>query len=138
MGLDVNLYAEGEVSDDELSTADQFVMTRSVIAGGYGRTEMNALARADEDWFDAPRIEFLTSSRYYGQGYERGDWPAIYGAIRLMQAALPDCRIFYGSDSSDEGIECTEEYLAEMWAHFLGPHGDNYRQEVRRWNEART
>jgi hypothetical protein len=42
--------------------------------------------------------------------------------------------VFYGGDSSDDGLECTEDLLAEYWAHFLGPNGNDYH--ARKWTTA--
>lgn len=125
MGMDVNLYAEGTFTEDEVAAADALLLARCPIAG-YDETS-SAVGVAD--YFDIPRVELLTLSRYYGPGYERGNWPLIYGAIRLMRVAFPSCRVFYGSDSTDDGIECTDTFLDEMWAHFLGPNGDDYRSK---------
>lgn len=124
MGLDVNLYAEADPSPERLNAAEKFFTARS----NFGDTKSHVLNLNDAEWFDRPRVEVATMARYYGPGYERGDWPTIYGAIRVLQAAFPEATVYYGGDSSDDGVECTDEYLAEIWSHFLGPHGDDYRQ----------
>ena len=134
MGIDVNLYAEGDVTDDELAAANTYLIARCDIADEWDKTG-SVLARVNHEWLPRPRIELKTMVRYYGECYERGPWPNIYGAIRLMQTALPQCRVFYGGDTSAEGIECSEEYLAELWEHFLGPHGDDYHESNRKLNE---
>jgi hypothetical protein len=134
MGVDVTLYAEGEITDEEITAATEYLKARCWIADDYdGKWPL--LSRESYDWFPAPRVELSNNQRYYGPGYERGDWPGIYGAIRLMQAAFPDRKVFYGGDSSDVGEECTEEFLAAMWEHFLGPHGDDYRISHKAWME---
>jgi hypothetical protein len=133
MGIDVKLYAEGEVGDEELDDATAFMTARCSIVDTF---DGKYLALSLDDSYDPPRIELCTMQHYYGPGYERGDWPSIYGAVRLLQAALPACRVFYCGDVSDDGQECDEEFLAGMWAHFVGPHGDDYRREVKAWNEA--
>jgi hypothetical protein len=135
MGIDVMLYAEGHVTDARLAEASAYLLARCSLVDTFDG-KWPVLSRINS--YDLPRAELSTLSRYYGCGYERGDWPSIYGAIRLMQAALPECRIFYGGDSSEVGIECDEEFLSEIWEHFLGPHGDDYRQEIRRWNDEQT
>ena len=133
MGIDVNLYAEGHVSDERLAEATAYMLDRCYIVDTFDG-KFPALER--DNSYDHPRIRVSTMSRYYGAGYERGDWPSIYGAIRLLQTALPGCVVHYGGDTDDDAPEVTEESLAETWAHFLGPNGDDYRQEVRRWNAA--
>lgn len=131
MGIDVNLYAEGDVTDEQLAAANDYLTKRCDIADDWDKSGQ-VLVREDRDWYDRPRVTLKTFVRYYGECYERGPWPAIYGAIRLMQTCLPDCRIFYGGDTSDEGLEVDDEYLTEMWAHYLGPNGDDYREFHRR------
>jgi hypothetical protein len=126
MGLDVNLYAEGDYTTEELQAADAYLLARSTLPDP-AYNDGHAIVRDS----DTGRVELYTLARYYGPGYERGDWPTIYGAIRLMQTAFPRCRVYYGSDSMDDGEECTDEFLAELWEHFLGPNGDDYR--TRAW-----
>ena len=133
MGIDVNLYAEGVVSDEELAAAIEYLRHRLdyfVWQPSHGE-ERSILTR--RGWSSSPdpdgtRIEVNTLERYYGPHYERGCWPRIYGAILLLRAALPQCTIYYGGDTSDDGLEATDELLTEYWAHFLGPDGDAYRR----------
>lgn len=119
MGVDVVLYAKGEVSDAELEAANCFLSARL-----YGRSD---------DWlgrsaYDPDVVEFDSWGRYYGPGYERGDWPTIYGHIVALRAALPGCTVHYGADSDmDDPPAVTDADLAKIWAHFLGPHGADYR-----------
>jgi hypothetical protein len=134
MGLDVNLYAEGEVTDEEFEPANAYLKNRSNLAEDW-RSTGYVITRRNDEWLPGPRIELETMHRYWGPGYERGPWGSIYEAIRLMQHAFPACTVFYGNDSTDEGQECTEEMLAEFWEHFLGPNGDDYREHARAMNE---
>lgn len=129
MGIDVNLYAECDPSREQLAAAEDFFTSRTNF--GYRGEGGNVLAVDDDEWFEHPRVVVGTMARYYGPGYERGDWPSIYGAIRVLQAAFPEAKVYYGGDSTDDGLECTEELLAEVWEHFLGPHGDDYRARWR-------
>lgn len=129
MGMDVNLYAEADPSPERLNAAEEFFRARSALGDPWDH-EPNVLRAVDFEWLARPRVEVQTLDRYYGKGYERGDWPRIYGGIRVLQAAFPEARVFYGSDSSDDGEECTEEFLAGVWAHFLSPAGDNYRSRM--------
>lgn len=127
MGVDVNLYAEANPTDAELERAEAFFTARSWFGDTWDGTS-TVLVRDDSVWLESPRVVVQTMARYYGPGYERGDWPAIYGAIRVLQATFPDAKVFYGGDSTDDGIEADSEYLAEIWAHLLGPDGDAYRR----------
>ncbi len=127
MGLDVNLYAEVDPTPVELEQAEKFFTARTSFGDAWDNSP-SVLAVEEADWRERPRVVVQTWARYYGQGYKRGDWPTIYGAIRTLQAAFPESRVFYGGDSTDDGIECDEGYLTEIWMHFLGPHGDDYRR----------
>jgi hypothetical protein len=133
MGVDVLLYAETTPTSQELETARN-LFRRSAVADDYehdGQVRWRCLEFEDETEWSRPRVVANVTTRYYGDGYERGDWPSIYGAIRLLQAAFPSARVFYGGDTTDYGLEVTEEWLAETWAHFVGPDGNAYR--ARKW-----
>src|SRR4051812_12064655 len=97
MGVDVNLYVEGDLPAEGLADAEA-LLHRSGIAW-RDKDDARPVLRVPE--YLPPRVELHTDSRYYGPGYERGDWPAIYGAIRLMQAAFPGRPVHYGGDTSD-------------------------------------
>lgn len=115
MGLDVNLYAEGIVSDEELAAAEAF----------FGSHEVRGVpVRAT---WHPNRIEIdMDGARFYGPHYERGPWPDIHTAILCAVAAFPKCTIHYGSDSDDHAPIVDEELLNDYWAWWLGPHGDDY------------
>lgn len=68
--------------------------------------------------------------RYYGPGYERGDWPEIYAAIRMMKKSFPGKKVYYHGDNHDfhPRYECTPEYLDAIWDHYLGSHYNDYRK----------
>lgn len=52
-------------------------------------------------------IEAHLATRYYGEGYERGDLPFIIAVAEWLEFRIPDARLFYGGDSS--GI-CAEPF----------------------------
>ncbi|WP_022886382.1 hypothetical protein [Glaciibacter superstes] len=115
MGVDVNLYAMGTVTDAEIEVANRFFEERE-IRGTLGRTS-----------WDPDRIDVdMNGARYYGPGYERGPWPEIHTAIIALVAALPGCTVHYGGDSDPDAPEVDEDALAEMWAHWLSPRWDDY------------
>jgi hypothetical protein len=134
MGLDVRLYAKGDITDEHMAEANAYLKERCIIADDWRETGW--VIERDETENDEPIVELSTMQRYYGIGYERGPWPSIYGAIRLMQTAFPGCPIYYGSDSGGDGLEVDEEFLDGMWAHFLGPNGDDYRRARQAWSAA--
>jgi hypothetical protein len=129
MGLDVLLYAEGEVSDEYLAAANKFFEERC------GKLSFSPEEPTLERWVQegcSPRIQVNTLDRFYGIGYERGDWPRIYGFIRTLQGAFPGCPVFYASDAHEEGEQVTDESMAELWNHWCGPQGQDYHH---RWSD---
>lgn len=123
MGLDVNLYATGEITDEQIKAANDFFGHRISIAW------LDSGSPVKRSEYHSDRVVFDTLERYYGPGYERGDWPGIYGAIRALGHLMPDATVYYRSDSDDDGgVECTEAYLSEMWAYWLSADGDAYRR----------
>lgn len=117
MGLDVNLYALGKVTDEQLQAANEFLLERHVV--GFDENPLIRSSLPD-------RIEWCTISRFYGIGYERGYWPNIHHAIVCISAALPHCEVFYGNDCRDDGEKITRTMLNKLWEHWLGPDGRAY------------
>lgn len=122
MGIDVNLYVEGDITDDEFDAAFAYMEAR------VGRRSGDDLAVLERNphYADPMRIEFGTLERYYGPGYERGYWPGIYAAIMAMRHAFPGRQVFYGGDTTQDAEAVTDERLDAIWQHWLGPDGDNY------------
>lgn len=129
MGVDVNLYAVGDVTDERLSEAKAYMAERFPAPEGSDWPHLDR-----PEWEEDGRIGWGCFDRYYGPGYERGDWPRIYAMIRALKAALPECTIHYGGDTDDESPEATDDYLAEIWAHWLSSAWNDYRVEIRAWN----
>lgn len=123
MGLDVNLYVEANPTPEELAKAEAFFIARSRIGYVWSKDDPGVLVLSNDD--DPPRVWVQTLHRFYGPYYERGDWPAIYGAIRALQLAFPGAKVFYGSDGHNDGEECTPEMLAEIWEHWSGEEGES-------------
>lgn len=131
MGIDVNLYAEGQVTDEELAAACSFLEHRVPELAWNDHLDRTLLVRNPhygDHTGDTPRVELNTGSRYWGPGYERGPWPLISAAILAMRVALPQCQVFYGGDTSHDGQPADDEMLMEFWLHWLSPEGDAYRQ----------
>lgn len=124
MGIDVNLYAEGDVTDEELATADSAFRERFGDME-YGDGQLRRCQYHDN------RIEVFTFERYYGPGYERGSWPAIYAMIRSLEAAFPDLPIYYGGDESEHGELVGDEFITRMWDYWLSPEWNAYRAKKR-------
>ena len=50
-------------------------------------------------------IECHLGTRYYGEGYERGDLPLIISVAQWLEIKIPGCEVWYGGDSS--GVSAT-------------------------------
>lgn len=121
MGADTVLYVEGTITDEELAIADKYVSVRvDGLVWPRGDDDSVGLERRD---YPSDRVQLRTGQRAYTVGYERGPWPLIYGGIRAMQGAFLGRTVYYGSDISDYGTECTDDYLASLWEHWQGPNG---------------
>jgi len=127
MGVDVVIKAVGHVTDEQLAEVNAR-MVEWITDGLYLEDDCEALNR---DEYEPDTLEVSTWWRYYGPGHERGPWPQIYRCIRAVQAWLPQCRVYYGSDASDEVTEVTDDYLASIWAHYNGSEGDRYHAYFR-------
>lgn len=95
-------------------------------------------APARDDYWPADDITpgFVYESfieRFYGPGYERGNWPIIAGVLMILNSLNPG-RVYYGSDAEDMGQLVTPELLAEITTHYLGQHGDDYHARAEEWN----
>lgn len=62
-------------------------------------------------------LEVSTMSRYYGPGYERGDWPRIAATLIWMTHNLPGVT-YYGGDNCDDLLEATPGFIQEMFDYW--------------------
>ena len=133
MGVDVTLYAVGEPTDDELAEAEAFIRERCQL-DQQGWTGTGTVLK--RDGYNPKMINFYTLDRWYGPGYERGWWPEIYNNIVVLRAALPGCVVHYGSDSyeAEEIPPVTDEYLQEIWDHWLSIEGQAYKHYFDRFS----
>lgn len=92
------------------------------------RHALQLVERGEYDWgvYESGAKQVLsvnTLSRYYGPGYERGNFLKIHGVCEWLEVNVGP--VYYGGDSYDElsrWTECAEEYIA----HWLGPKTDAY------------
>ena len=133
MGLDAVIYVETPLTQEELDHANKYLKDRLGDIGFLCSRDSrgNPLTPLqDESWHGRNgRYSISTMMRYYGPGYERGSWPLIYAAIRVLQYALPSHKVFYGDDSDRSGMECTQEFLESLWKHFSSDHWDDCHRE---------
>ena len=119
MGIDVNLYIEGIVTDDELNAAVTFFKERELRGTPTRSTD------------DPNRIYIdMDGARYYGPHYVRGPWPDIAVCIMAAVAAFPTCTVHYGGDENLDSPIVDDDLLADYWAHYFGPHWNDYRSHV--------
>lgn len=68
---------------------------------------------------DEQFIKVHLYTRYYGEGYARGDWPTILMTAKWLELRFPGCEVWYGGDSSGVAAEplTTElrERLTRLW-----------------------
>jgi len=57
--------------------------------------------------------------RYYGKGYERGDWPKISGLILCLMEAENVDSVWYCSDSEDPEKPFTLHDLNDLNNHYV-------------------
>jgi hypothetical protein len=133
MGIDVTIYAEGiSVTDEKLQAAKEYIAERS-----YCKVEDIHLGKYGSS------LRLWTGDRYYGEGYERGNWPRIYSLILIMRHLFPSAKIHYLNDAADlEELQgfgwhkdaTTDEELSVIWAWWLSAEGQNYGRNIRAWN----
>ena len=95
-----------------------------------GRHAINAVEPDDGDFglSGAQVLDVNVSSRYYGPGYERGNWPLIDGVCQWLGLRLPAAQVFYGGDSGSELALVTPEFREFMWRHFTAVGHTPYRE----------
>jgi hypothetical protein len=77
-------------------------------------------------------VEVHMFSRYYGEGYERGDWKTLSWVMMWCIFNIPDCEVWYGGDSSGILMEkMTAERMTEMTKFFLTSQGDEYMRHYK-------
>lgn len=120
MGLDAQLYftTTRKVSKEEL--ADLNYRFKEAVSFGWGDFPI------EEKNFTRnglPYYEVCSLSRYYGEGYERGDFPEIYMTFQWIKGNFENAVIYYGGDTYDDKDsfetpildEYEEESLIEHW-----------------------
>lgn len=65
---------------------------------------------------DILRVGLCTS--YYGEGYERGNWPEIANAAEWLESRLPGTTMWYGGDDDEHVAPLGLEERTDMWEYF--------------------
>jgi hypothetical protein len=131
MGVDAQIGVRGSFTEDDIEKVKKYLSSRYLVE--------------EFDWLKLYEkgICFYDGTRFYGEGYERGNWPHIYALIRAFMSMFPNNEVIYYEDLySDEDalnshyVEAqTEESLQQIWAHFLGDKGTAYSDYWNEWNE---
>lgn len=136
MGVDVRLFGENKRN----LTQKQLDEVNDVLLQAYEAKDFEKFVLVEKE-FDQEGIqetrkeiwiEFNTSMRYYGKGYERGNWSYLTGIINIMRA-LSGGRIYYFSDHfhlqemldfpfTIENQQEIDRYFVEVQEH---PYRDN-------------
>jgi hypothetical protein len=145
MGVDAVMFAvvERKLSDKEIQKfavllSNAFFHTPFFIqhkkdkhhSKSYSEESQHAVSCATDDDLDAygaklntkkgsTLLRFNLWSRYYGPGYERGDWAQLSSIILFTQMYFGKAvKLFYGGDSGEGMDEVTDDFMRDMWAHF--------------------
>jgi hypothetical protein len=73
------------------------------------------------------RVQLCTP--YYGKGYERGYWPEIAATLEFLRHRLPEARIWYGADGTEQAEEVNSEFLQQLWSYWSQHGGRPYHQK---------
>lgn len=68
---------------------------------------------------DEQFIKVNLFGRFYGKGYERGDWPKLRACIFWLATRIPQGQVWYGGDSGGEcAVPATPSFMADMDLHW--------------------
>lgn len=124
MGLNAQIYVKGNITDEHAKHVSALLLNR--VPGLVDDWDNNGQVLSRAQYSGDGRYEVQTLERYYGEGYERGYWPHIYATITLLRHQFPWATVHYGSDSTEDCPEVTDEDLAALWGHWASDNGDAY------------
>jgi hypothetical protein len=85
-------------------------------------------------------IEAYPATRFYGEGYERGDIVFLLALARWLRSRIPNAEVWYGGDSSGVCAEpLTPEYEEQLWRRFTETGHRGYTGALSNrggWNDA--
>jgi hypothetical protein len=117
MGVDVELYVEADISDEELIEKDRYYKSITNF-GDYAeaRYGLFKLIRQNLPWYGCgPTVEVYSLDRYWGPSGGKGHWPQILDGIRALQMTFPNSPIHYHDDTWDGPSDpLTEDDITEM------------------------
>jgi hypothetical protein len=142
MGVDAMMYVELKEGMDKLAVrraaaelSEAFGESRFFIQRDNSRHALNDIADSeypeDAECFNRPGVaQWLRVSlwtRYYGEGYERGDFGLLYMIALWLEARFPGAVILYGGDCDDEYPLFDKARRDELFAHWVKNGGRPYR-----------
>ena len=121
MGLDLSIVVVGAI------TAEHYDKAKAFIEARYPGDKYTHWEHTEKG------VEFWDGTRWYGKGYERGNWGYIYGLTRTFMAAFPQCAIYHLADGGFDDVSpnhepVTEASLQETWDYYLSKSGLNYHR----------
>lgn len=113
---------------------------------GADNSALRIVAQSERD-FDVAElntansvIEARPATPYYGENYERGDWPELCAIIEFLRARIPESRVWYGPDTSDDLTLVSRKWLDDMWEYWAyngcRPYDDRSGR-TKRWKRSR-
>lgn len=106
----VQPYTKSEADENEASKEDRRLIGKVV----WWQDGDPIIADEDEQF-----LKVRLYGRYYGPGYERGDWPKLRAVIDWLYFNIQDCEVWYGGDSSGICAEhMTPKRVKAFDAHF--------------------
>ncbi len=137
MGIDAEMFVRtrATISDEEVrrlswEVAEAFGADRFWI---WNHDSCSGARRAIErvEVFDAHDAELITPelgetflvvnpcTRFYGEGYERGDLPFLIALAQWLEIRVPGGEVWYGGDSSGEEAKPFDEARrVQLFQHF--------------------
>lgn len=132
MGVDVELYAENRnnLSQEDLDRVNEYI---SPSDDGWERFEIvEREIELESEKIKKEFIYFKTLSRYYGVGYERGNWTELTGIINILRQ-LSGGLVWYFPDHSRfreiYNKPFTREDQKELDKHFAEVQERPYREK---------
>jgi hypothetical protein len=119
-------------------------------ASSAGRRALRDCAQTNREdekpcriWQDHEMLEVSLFTRYYGEGYERGDIIGIVATAEWLERNIPDAAVYYGGDSSGALVapfpDRVRDRLIEHWAkegHL--PYDAGFARSMHDYNAATT
>ena len=93
--------------------------------GRHGLPEGYEIVEQGQDGYDIDidcTHSVDTLARYYGPGYERGNWGQICTVIMILHASENVDKVWYDGDGTSTPKECTPEDVVNICFHYM-KHG---------------